>query len=377
MTGYFIGIMTGTSMDAVDTALVKIHDDGKSVFCSGHSQPITDRLRQKISAAANGHDDTLNTLATLDMELAVLFSDCVNQLLKKTHMERRDITAIGSHGQTIRHCPECSPPYTLQLGNGDTLAQQTGITTVANFRQRDIALGGQGAPLAPLFHHLAFHQQGKTTVVVNLGGIANISILYPDGTIEGCDTGPANTLMDQWIFKHQQKRYDRDAAWAKQGKLNENLLSRLLDEPWLKLPPPKSTGPELFNMQWLQTRLGNLDIAPADVQRTLCEYTATTLTKAITEYCKTTPDELILCGGGAYNPLLVGRIQSLCPYPVSLSSNHGLSPDWVEASMFAWLAYRTLNGLTGNVPQVTGASRAAVLGAIHPVNDGKYRYKSD
>ncbi len=239
-TGYFIGIMTGTSVDAVDTALIRINENGTPTFDSGYAHPIDNSLRQRILSCSRGEDDRLDTLATLDLELASIYSYCVEQLLNNVQVSTKQIVAIGSHGQTIRHCPECTPPYTVQLGNGDLLAQNSGITTVSNFRQRDIALGGQGAPLAPLFHHQLFHQEGKTVIVANLGGIANISILTTDGLISGCDTGPANTLMDQWIFHHKQQRYDKNAQWAKTGTMNAQLLEKLLNEPWLHQIPQKA-----------------------------------------------------------------------------------------------------------------------------------------
>lgn len=370
-TGYFIGIMTGTSLDSVDIALLKISPHGEPTFVAGHKQPIHIELREKISNACRGIDDQLHTLCTLDIKLAELYSRCVNKLLQEADIKPGEIIAIGSHGQTIRHCPDCTPPYTLQIGNSEYLSQNSGITTVSDFRQRDLVLHGQGAPLTPLFHHRLFHQNGKNIVAANLGGIANISILTADGEITGYDTGPANTLMDQWVFKHHQKPYDADAAWATGGKLNRELLDRLLEEPWLQKTPPKSTGPELFNLNWLEQKLTRVDIPPQDVQRTLCEFTAVSLTHAIAAYSNINLfDELILCGGGAFNPLLVDRISSLVEYPVVSSSHYGITPDWVEASAFAWLAFRTMNGLSGNVPAATGASRECSLGVVYPANTG-------
>jgi anhydro-N-acetylmuramic acid kinase len=246
------------------------------------------------------------------------------------------------------------------------IAELTGIRTVNDFRQGDIAAGGQGAPLAPLFHHHLFHESGKTVVGLNLGGIANISILHANGEISGLDTGPANTLMDQWISKHQQVRYDKDALWARSGLLNTGLLESLLSEPWLAKDLPKSTGPELFNLEWLSQHLEEKDFRPEDVQCTLCEYSALTVSHAIRKYAPGC-SRLILCGGGAYNPLLVERIRfHLTGCEVINSSAYGIDPEWIEAAMFAWFAWRTLNGLPSNVPAVTGARHEAILGTIHP-----------
>jgi len=365
--GYYIGLMTGTSMDAVDTVLIEIKD-GETVklqACIAHEFP--DELRNQVATVSNGTSDSLHELMLLDHQLAKVYASCIKSLLAQASLTSNDIYAIGSHGQTVRHCPDCTPPYTLQLGNAAQLAEQTGITVVNDFRQRDLAAGGQGAPLAPLFHHHLFAQTGKTIVGVNLGGVANISILLSQGGIQGFDTGPANNLMDQWTERQLGKRYDKDAAWAKSGEVDDALLTRLLSETWLSRPPPKSTGPELFNQLWLDQHTQGLDIQTENVQRTLCEYSAITLTEAIIKHA---PDceELVVCGGGAYNPLLLERIQHYLPdTPLVNSSKYGIEPDWIEATMFAWLAYRTLNGLPGNVPAVTGADHEVVLGAIHPV----------
>ncbi|MCW8964361.1 MAG: anhydro-N-acetylmuramic acid kinase [Gammaproteobacteria bacterium] len=364
--GYYIGLMTGTSMDGVDTVLVDIHDNNKTQLISSYEQPLTDDLRDKIIGASNASADSLHDIALLDQELAETYATCIQSLLKQSGIKADNVQAIGSHGQTIRHCPDCQPPYTIQIGNADRLVELTGITVVSNFRQRDMAAGGQGAPLAPLFHHHLFAQPGTTRVCINLGGIANISVLNANGLISGFDTGPANTLMDHWAMRQRGERYDKDAYWASSGRVNESLLNSLLSEPWLSRQPPKSTGPELFNLQWLDSHLAGLDVSPVDVQRTLCEYTAMTLSDAISRYAPDS-EELIVCGGGAYNPLLLERIEHHLPDKQLQSSEaFDMAPEWVEASMFAWLAWRTLNGLPGNVPTVTGASHEVVLGAIHP-----------
>lgn len=364
--GYYIGLMTGTSMDAVDTVLVDIKHGQTTRLVGSYEQPLPDEFRASINHVCDATQDSVDHVARLDLQLADLYAECIRSLLEQTAIKAEQVMAIGSHGQTIRHCPDCQPAYSVQIGNAARLVELTGITTVNNFRQRDMAAGGQGAPLAPLFHHHLFSQLDRTIVCINLGGIANISILRANGEIEGFDTGPANTLMDQWVMQQQQQRYDENAAWASSGTINQALLEKLLEEPWLKRPPPKSTGPELFNLQWLQPYLDDIDAGPADVQSTLCEFSAVTIANAIAGNASDA-QAAVLCGGGAYNPLLVERIQHHLPnLPISDSSHSGIKPEWIEACMFGWLAYRALNGLTGNVPRVTGASHEVILGAIYP-----------
>lgn len=364
--GYYIGLMTGTSMDAVDAVLVDIRHGQQTNLVGSLEQPLSDEIRNSIASACDASQDSVDEIARLDLQLAGLYATCIQSLLGQTGIKADQVVAIGCHGQTIRHCPDCEPAYTVQIGNAARLVELTGITTVNNFRQRDMAAGGQGAPLAPLFHHHLFAQMDITIVCINLGGIANISILRATGEIEGFDTGPANTLMDQWILQQQQQRFDENAAWASSGSVDQDLLDRLLKEPWLQRPPPKSTGPELFNLDWLRPQLQQSDTSPADVQRTLCEFSALTIANAITTHASDA-QAAVLCGGGAYNPLLVERIQHHLPnLPISDSNLSGIKPEWIEACMFGWLAYRALNGLAGNVPRVTGAAHEAILGAIYP-----------
>ena len=363
--GYYIGLMSGTSLDAVDAALLEISDSNNVSLIMADEYNIPDKMRQDILNISSGSLDSLHAIATLDHQLARVYAESVLLLLSNIGISARDIQAIGSHGQTVRHMPDESPPYTVQLGNGALLAELTDIKIVNDFRQADIAAGGQGAPLAPLFHHHLFHEQEQTVVGLNLGGIANISILHANGKISGFDTGPANTLMDQWISHHHQARYDKDGNWDRSGSVNTTLLENLLAEPWLNMAPPKSTGPELFNMRWLNDHMQGMETSPEDVQHTLCEFSAITVSNAIKNHAADC-SKVILCGGGAYNPLLVERIQSHLPGCAVVGSNvYGIDPKWIEASMFAWFAWRTLNGLPSNVPAVTGASHEAVLGAIH------------
>ena len=363
----YIGLMSGTSLDGIDACLISLDEDDQLLLVDTLFTAFPAQLRSDIELVSRKTNDNLHALATLDHALADCYASCVKQLLRQADTDAAKITAIGCHGQTVRHCPDCNPPYSIQLGNPHRLTTHTGITTVADFRQADIAAGGQGAPLAPRFHHFLFAQAGKTTAAVNLGGIANISVLHADGSISGFDTGPANTLMDQWISQHKNESYDRDATWAGGGKVNQELLERLLAEPWLQLAPPKSTGPERFNLDWLAEKMQGYECAAVDVQRTLCEFSACTIAAAIQAYASDA-GELVLCGGGAHNPLLRQRIDELLPgIQLKMSDAYGITPDWIESVMMAWLAHRALNRLPGNVPAVTGASRELVLGTIYPV----------
>lgn len=365
-THYYIGMMSGTSVDGIDASLVRIENDNLELLRT-LSVPFSKKLRKDICDACDGTADRLHALMVLDTILADQYADAALSILDKHGLANEQVTAIGNHGQTVRHCPGDTSPYTLQLGNAQRIAALTGIPVVSGFRQADMAVGGQGAPLAPLFHgHMFHHNQSQVITAVNLGGIANISILGPNNQIRGHDTGPANTLMDRWIEKHLGEPFDRDGRWASKGNVIPELLETMLQEPWLKQPAPKSTGPELFNLQWLQQAIGNRDHKAEDVQRTLCEFSAVTLTSEIRNHAPETR-EIVLCGGGAYNPLLVGSIAALFPEArISTSNDYGIAPAWVESCMMAWLAHRRLCGLPGNVPAVTGASREMVLGAVFP-----------
>ena len=364
----YIGLMSGTSLDGIDASLVEITENNDLLLVDTLFSLFPKQLRSDIQLVSQKIDDHLHALATLDHALADCYTGTVNKLLEQANIDAAQVTAIGCHGQTVRHCPDCNPPYTIQLGSPHRLTIQTGITTVADFRQQDIAAGGQGAPLAPRFHKFLFAKPKQTVVALNLGGIANISILHADGSISGFDTGPANTLMDQWISSQRDENYDEDAKWAASGEVNEQLFDQLLKEPWLFLPPPKSTGPELFNLDWLKEKIAGLDYPPADVQRTLCEFSAVTIATAIRQHASGA-SELVLCGGGAHNPLLCQRIDELLPgIELKSSAAYGIAPDWIESSMMAWLAHRALKRLPGNVPAVTGASHELVLGTIYPAH---------
>ncbi|TNF04830.1 MAG: anhydro-N-acetylmuramic acid kinase, partial [Gammaproteobacteria bacterium] len=324
-------------------------------------------------ALAQPGDNEIQRLGQLDRELGLRFADTVNQLLTQQQLSHAAISAIGSHGQTIRHrppSPEEGHPFSLQVGDPNTIAEHTGITTVADFRRRDIALGGHGAPLVPAFHQAVFHQPGARRAIVNIGGIANITLLEKsaEAPIQGYDTGPGNGLMDAWTLSHLQQPYDKDGSWSRQGTVIPALLAELLNTPYLALPPPKSTGRELFNLDWLRQQLQKhtQSFAPEDVQATLLDFTAETIAAAIKRHGEESLD-VFLCGGGAHNRALVERLSDLLhPVQVETTDSIGIPADWVEAIAFAWLAQQTLKGKPGNAPAVTGARSAAILGAIYP-----------
>ena len=367
----YIGLMSGTSADSIDAALVDF-SHGRCQLLGTHSSDISD-LKSEIHALAQPGDNEIQRLGQLDRELGVRFAETVNQLLRQQQLTNTAIHAIGSHGQTIRHRPPSSEKghaFSLQIGDPNTIAGHTGITTVADFRRRDIALGGHGAPLVPAFHQAIFHQPGARRAIVNIGGIANITLLEKsdETPMQGYDTGPGNGLMDAWTLTHLQQPYDAEGNWSRQGKTLPTLLEQLLSTPYLALPPPKSTGRELFNLDWLNGQLGTLNqpFEPADVQATLLDFTAQTIASAIKRHSEE-PLDVFLCGGGAHNRALVEKLSALLdPIQVATTDSIGVPVDWVEAIAFAWLAQQTLEGKPGNAPAVTGARTAAILGAIYP-----------
>jgi len=361
---HYIGLMSGTSLDAIDAALVDFSvTPPRLVHALNH--PIPDTLRSALLALCRPGGDEIERMAHADVALGELLADAVAALLAATGHEAGEIRAIGSHGQTIRHLPDQG--FSLQIGDPNRIAQRSGITTVADFRRRDLAAGGQGAPLVPAFHAAVFGDPARCRVVVNIGGIANVTLLPADGDgpVSGFDTGPGNGLMDLWIQRHRQQAYDADGAWAASGEADPGLLACFLEDDYFARQGPKSTGREHFNGDWLDERLSRVgdDIAPAVVQATLCELTAVTIARAVPGGC----DEVIVCGGGACNGRLMQRLAArLGPIPLHTSDQRGLPATWVEAVAFAWLARETLAGRPGNVPAVTGASGPVVLGAIYP-----------
>ncbi len=361
----YVGLISGTSVDGIDAVLVEFGDHQVKLIES-LSRAYPDALREAILDATRSPSEcTIDDVGALDTRIGRAFSEAAIALLESASRSPAEVIAIGSHGQTLRHQPDTTRPYTLQAGDPSIIATGTGITTVADFRRQDLALGGQGAPLVPPFHEWLFAEAGKDIVVANLGGIANVTLLPGDGTATaGFDTGPANTLLDAWIRRTEQRDFDRDGAWASGGTVVDVLLETLLADEYIVRAPPKSTGFEHFNLAWLEQQgIDGLD--PRDVQATLLEFSARSLTLAI-DRVMPGRQAIYLCGGGAHNGLLVERIDALSPgATVAPTSTRGLAPDWVEAAAFAWLARERLAGRPGNVPSVTGARRPSPLGGVY------------
>jgi len=363
---YFIGLISGTSMDGIDAVLVRF-DEGKLSIAASMKQDYSSELRARLFTASREPETcTVDALGELHSEVGGCFRDAALALLAQGGMDAAAIRAIGSHGQTLRHRPDAVHPFTLQIGDPAIIAAGTGIDTVADFRAADMALGGQGAPLTPAFHEWLLRDDSTNRVVLNIGGIANITVLPSnEQLVTGFDTGPGNTLLDAWIEKHQGKAFDDRGKWAAAGTVDDDLLQDLLNDDWISKAPPKSTGFEYFNLDWLANkRVGACEAM--DVQATLLEFTAASIADAIIQAAPAT-GEVFVCGGGAHNPTLLQRIGARLPeMEVTTTSAAGLDPDWVEAVAFAWLAMRRINGKTGNLPAVTGATRPAVLGALYP-----------
>lgn len=362
--------MSGTSLDGVDAVLAGISATGAVRLLRTHYLPYTDSLRAQLLALHAPQADEIHLAACAANDLARVYADAVIALLDGVAPDSvrapSSIRAIGCHGQTLRHRP--ADGYTLQIGNAALLAELTGITVVSDFRSRDIAAGGQGAPLVPAFHAQALRHPDIHRVIANIGGIANITDLPVNGSIRGWDTGPGNLLLDAWIQRHRGAHYDRDGAWAAGGTVHPGLLEAMLHHPYLRLPPPKSAGREQFNLEWLEMTLASLDhaVEPGDVQATLLEFTAISLGDAVTRECSDA-QELYVCGGGAHNGALMRRIGARLPtIRVATTTPLGIDPDWMEALAFAWLARQTMHHAPGNLPSVTGARGERILGAIHP-----------
>jgi len=364
--GLFLGLISGTSMDGVDAALVRRRRGTVELVAANTTRYPPDLARTLVTASSGR--GSCEELGALDVALGDCFAAAANALLAGAGVAADAVTAVGSHGQTLYHAPDAAYPFSLQIGDPNIIAARTGITTVADFRRRDLALGGQGAPLVPAFHHALFYSDSENRCVVNIGGIANITLLAKDGTrVTGFDTGPGNALLDQWAAAHLGKPFDEEGRWARTGHVLEMLLQQLANDPFFRRPPPKSTGREYFSPGWLRRQLEALTTppSPADVQRTLCELTAQTIASAIDRFGPG-DERVLLCGGGARNPVLAEAIaQALAPRPVTRTDDYGLQADWVEGCAFAWLAMRTINGQPGNLPAVTGAREAAVLGGVY------------
>lgn len=364
MPQYYIGLMSGTSLDGVDAVLADISGNNNLHVEQAYSLPYPPALRAEVLALQPVGHNELDRAAILANQLATLYAQAITGLLAQARLAPADITAIGCHGQTIRHAPQAG--YTLQIGNLALLAELTGIDVIGDFRSRDIAAQGQGAPLVPAFHQAVFASAQENRVIVNIGGISNITRLSPTLPVIGFDCGPGNMLMDAWIHQHQGHTYDKNGQWAASGQVIPALLQACLTDPYFQAPPPKSTGRELFDLPWLTSRLTAPQYKAEDIQRTLVELTAQSIVQAIEQYCPDT-HTLYICGGGAFNPLLVDRLTALASHTVVHSTSAlGLPPDQVEATAFAWLAYRFNQRLAGNLPDVTGASGPRLLGALYP-----------
>jgi anhydro-N-acetylmuramic acid kinase len=366
---YFIGLMSGTSLDALDAVLVDCSRQAPHLIAT-RTQAIGAELREGLRALCEGvGGEEIERLGQLDAALGEQFAALALALLAKAGISTRDVRAIGSHGQTIRHRPAAQPPFTLQIGDPNVIAARTGITTVADFRRRDVALGGQGAPLVPAFHAAVFRSRDESRVVANIGGMANVTLLPgdPQRPVTGFDTGPGNVLMDGWAERHLGRPYDADGAWAAGASADSALLAALLAHPFFAQTPPKSCGREQFNLDWLDRTLAALEPREAQtVQATLCALTVRSLVATIRLHA---PDcaRLLVCGGGARNTTLMQHLQAqLADCTVETTAAQGIAPQWVECCAFAWLARETLAGRPGNLPAVTGAARASVLGAIYP-----------
>lgn len=365
----FIGLMSGTSLDGADGVLAAFPADGRIRTLSAAYLLFPAALRADLMALQAPTENEIHREALAANALARHYADCVTQLLAQSGIAPGAVCAIGAHGQTIRHRPESG--YTRQANNPALLAELSGIDVIADFRSRDIAAGGQGAPLVPAFHDTIFSKPGESRVVANIGGISNISILQEGKPIIGFDTGPGNVLMDAWIMRHRGDAYDAAGNWAASGQVVPALLAELLAEPFLALPPPKSTGRDLFHMDWLAQRLAPFpSLAPSDVQATLAAFTATSLAEAIAREAPSAVTAYI-CGGGAYNTHLMYLVQQALAdrhHPARVASTEvlGVSPNHVEALAFAWLAQRHVTRRPGNLPEVTGAAKPRILGALYP-----------
>lgn len=368
MTEFYIGLMSGTSIDGIDAGLVDF-SSGHPEFIAFEYHPFPDRIRTELTEiTSSDHPVLLKNIGKLDTQLGSLFAQSAQSLIAKAGFSASDITAIGSHGHTLFHAPELPNPFCLQIGDPNIIAQLTGITTVADFRRRDIAAGGQGAPLVPAFHQALFGYPGEHRVIANIGGIANITILPNDSSkpVIGFDTGPGNTLMDTWIKKHRGSHFDHNGDWARTGQVNKHLLSILKADTYFKSAAPKSTGKEYFSLGWLTKHLREFsEQKPEDVQACLCLLTAETICDAIRDYAPST-DKVFVCGGGARNSYLLEKIQENLNCAVFSTEEYHLHPDHVEAIAFAWLARQTMNSLPGNLMSVTGAKQPVILGGIYP-----------
>lgn len=358
----YLGVMSGTSLDGLDVVLVE--QTNQTRLLASRFRPLPDDLRHEILALCSSGPDELARAALIEQQWVTLTASVIRELLEQTQLKPAAIRAIGSHGQTVRHEPQRG--FSIQIGNPALLAELSGITVVGDFRRRDVAAGGQGAPLVPAFHEAAFQADDRVRAVLNVGGFSNLSLLSPGQPVRGFDCGPGNVLLDTWIQVQRGQPFDRDGAWAASGNLDASLLRAMLDDKFFSRQGPKSTGRELFNLPWLEQHLSGRTLLAEDVQATLLELTARSISEAL-ERGQPDTQELLVCGGGAHNTALMRRLQALQPNRhVCSTEAFGIAPDWVEATAFAWLAHCCLENIPANRPSVTGARGPRILGAIYP-----------
>lgn len=358
----YIGVMSGTSLDGLDIALVEQTQTTRLI--ASHYSPMPAELGRQLLELCRSGDDEIARSALAEQQWARLVAQAIDELLQREQLHPRQIRAIGSHGQTVRHEPQRG--FTVQIGNPALLAELTGIGVVSDFRRRDVAAGGQGAPLVPAFHQALFGSLQRRAIL-NVGGFSNLTLLAPQQPVRGFDCGPGNVLLDAWIRRHRGEAFDRSGAWAASGCVDQPLLQALLADGYFSLHGPKSTGREHFNLDWLLDRLQQLPpLAAEDVQATLLELTASSIASAL-QHNLPDAEELLVCGGGAHNLYLMQRLADLLPgCSVASTDTHGLPADWIEAMAFAWLAHCCLEGIAANCPEVTGASGPRILGAFYP-----------
>ncbi|PPK65515.1 anhydro-N-acetylmuramic acid kinase [Methylobacter tundripaludum] len=369
MPELYIGLMSGTSLDGIDAALVDFQDN-ETHLVEFEYLPYSDEIQSTIQKISKPESlISLKEYGAMDAQLGRLFAKAVNALLAKAAIPTSSVKAIGSHGQTIYHAPDIRFPFSLQIGDPNIIAETTGITTVADFRRRDIAAKGQGAPLVPAFHQAVFQHPNEHRCIVNIGGIANITVLPRNQSAEviGFDTGPGNTLMDLWIKLHRNLPYDKNGAWGKTGKIDHDLVTLLKQDAYFNAAPPKSTGKEYFSLPWIYQYFDAFSYKAEDVQASLCFLTAITICDAVKKHAPAT-ERILICGGGIHNDYLLELIQQNIDCPVESAERYGIHPDHVEAVAFAWLARQTMNNLPGNLKEVTGALDSVILGGIYQVN---------
>ena len=366
--------MSGTSMDGIDVVIAEFNEPTDFRLIAAKTFTLTDDIRRPLQTIINQQQCHLKTLGETDVALGKLIARSINELLAAQGLTAKEVTAIGSHGHTLFHHPDSHLPFSLQIGNANLIAEITNITTITDFRQRDIAVGGQGAPLVPAFHQYLFSHPKEDRIIINIGGISNLTWLpaSPHQTVTGFDTGPGNILIDYWSQLHLKKPYDDNGKWAAKGQCDHDLLDLLLADPYFDRPIPKSTGRELFNQTWLETKLSyyKKDMRAVDVQATLTALTAQSIANHVHAYATQSNYAVFVCGGGAHNAHLLNQLQTRLDNKKIIKTDElGLHPDWVEASAFAWLAYRTIRQQTGNLPSATGAKKATILGSVYLSNN--------